>query len=103
MEEYGALDLDSKAALIGELIPIGLLHVNEILQEEVRQLAGERYKRDGLPHHDRWGKQRGSVYIGEQRVPIMVPRVRMLPSKKRCRLKPTIVYRFPGLEWRTGF
>lgn len=76
LEAYGALDLDSKAAMIEALIPIGLMHVSELLQEEVRDLAGERYKREGLFGHDRWGSQRGSVYLGEQRVPLKVPRVR---------------------------
>jgi hypothetical protein len=64
LEEYGALDIDIKATLIGELIPLGLMHVNEMLQEEVRELAGGRYKREGLVGHDRWGSQRGSVISG---------------------------------------
>jgi hypothetical protein len=74
--EYGAMDLNSKMALIHELIPIGLMHVKELLQEEVKQLAGERYKRNGIPGYDRWSKQQGSIYIQDQRIPIMVQRVR---------------------------
>jgi len=76
LKEYGILAVDSKVALIQGLIPLGLMQVKEVLQEEVRKLAGERYKRDGLPGHDRWGKQRGFVYIKDQRVPIIVQRVR---------------------------
>ena len=76
LKEYGILEVDSKVALIQGLIPLGLMQVKEVLQEEVRKLAGERYKRDGLPGHDRWGKQRGFVYIKDQRVPIIVQRVR---------------------------
>lgn len=87
LEEYGALDIDAKAALIGELIPLGLLHVSEMLQEEVRQLAGRKYQRDGVAGHDRWGKQKGSVYLGEQRVPLMVPRVRDTVKGKEVTLK----------------
>ena len=64
--EYGAMDLDSKMALIHELIPIGLMHVKELLQEEVKQLAGERYERNGIPGYDRWSKQQGSIYIGSR-------------------------------------
>ena len=87
LEEYGALDIDVKAALIGELIPLGLMHVNEMLQEEVRELAGGKYKREGLPGHDRWGVQRGSVYIGEQRIPLSIPRVRDTAKGKEVPLK----------------
>jgi len=87
LEEYGVLDIDIKATLIGELIPLGLMHVNEMLQEEVRELAGERYKREGLVGHDRWGSQRGSVYIGEQRIPLSVPRVRDTAKGEEVSLK----------------
>jgi hypothetical protein len=31
-----------------------------MLQEEVRELAGEKYKREGLAGHNRWGAQRVS-------------------------------------------
>ena len=76
LREYGAMELDSRLALIQELIPIGLMHVEDELKKEVIELAGERYKRNGFPGHDRWGRQQGSIYIQEQRIPIMVPRVR---------------------------
>jgi transposase-like protein len=76
MQEYGAMELDSRLALIQELIPIGLMHVEDELRREVMELAGEKYKRNGLPGHDRWGRQQGSIYIQDQRIPIIVPRVR---------------------------
>lgn len=76
LEGYGAMDMDSRLALIHELIPIGLIHIRDELQREVKQLAGERYKRNGLPGHDRWGRQQGSVYIKDQRIPITLQRVR---------------------------
>lgn len=98
LEEYGALDLDSKAALIEELIPMGLLHVNEMLQQEVRELAGARYKRNGLPGHDRWGAQRGSVYIWDQRLPIRVPRVRNRDKQKEVSLRSYRRLQRPGPE-----
>ena len=44
LKEYGALEFDSRVALIQELIPIGLMHVAEELKMEVERLAGERYK-----------------------------------------------------------
>jgi transposase-like protein len=76
LREYGALELDSRLALIQELIPLGLIHIREELQAEVKRLAGDKYKRNGISGYDRWGKQRGSVYVKDQKVPIIVPRVR---------------------------
>ena len=71
------LPLDTRVELIQALIPIGLDAVNELLQQEVCRLAGERYSREGgLPGHARWGRQRGSVYLADQKVAIAVPRVR---------------------------
>ena len=70
-------ELDTRVELIQALIPIGLEAVNELLQKEVCQLAGERYSRQGgLPYHARWGGQRGSIYLADQKVAIAVPRVR---------------------------
>jgi transposase-like protein len=82
-----AMDVDVKAELIQMLIPIGLLHVKKLLEEEVRQLAGERYKRRGLRGYDRWGKQGGSVYLLDQKLPIMVPRVRDQGESREVRLR----------------
>jgi len=87
LEEYGAMDLDSKMALIHELIPIGLMHVKELLQEEVKQLAGERYQRNGIPGYDRWSRQQGSIYIQDQRIPVMVQRVRDTRNNREVPLR----------------
>lgn len=70
-------DIDVKVALIQALIPVGLEAVNKRLQEEVKALAGEKH------HHGkenvRWGRQGGSVYLLDQKVPVTVPRVRNKP------------------------
>ena len=81
------MGVDTKAELIQALIPVGLWHVKELLEEEVRQLAGERYKRRGLPGHDRWGTQGGSVYLLDQKLPVIVPRVRDQGKGKEVRLR----------------
>ena len=41
-EDYADLELDAKVALIRSLVPLGLLHVEELLDAEVTALAGER-------------------------------------------------------------
>jgi transposase-like protein len=86
LKEYGALELDSRLALIQELIPLGLMHIKEELQAEVKMLAGDKYKRNGLAGHDRWGKQRGSVYVKDQKVPITVQRIRDTINEKEVPL-----------------
>ena len=82
-----ALDVDARTELIQALIPLGLWHVKEVLEQEVRALAGERYKRQGTAGYDRWGKQWGSVYLRDQKVPIPVPRVRNQGEGKEIRLR----------------
>lgn len=82
-----AMEIDAKVALIQELIPLGLLYVKEVLAEEVNKLAGERYKRNGLEGHDRWGGQWGSVYIADQKIPMMVPRVRDVKANREAQLR----------------
>ena len=73
----GVTELNTRVELIQALIPIGLEAVQEVLQQEVCQLVGERYSRaGGMPGHARWGRQRGSVYVADQKVAIAVPRVR---------------------------
>ncbi|MDZ7301152.1 MAG: transposase [candidate division KSB1 bacterium] len=69
--------INPKLELVQLLIPIALERVNEILQDEVTSLAGPRYARDTTNRAvKRWGKQAGSVYLADQKVPLRVPRVR---------------------------
>jgi len=82
-----AMDIDVRMELIQALIPLGLWHVKEVLEQEVKVLAGERYKREGMEGYDRWGKQWGSVYLRDQKVPILVPRVRNRQEGKEISLR----------------
>jgi len=68
---------DTRVEMIQMLIPLGLKAVEELLQEQVTALAGARYSRGGgVPGYARWGQQRGSVYLADQKVAVTVPRVR---------------------------
>ena len=74
-KEWG--DINAKVALIQALIPLGLKAVAEALDGEVVALAGERYQRVGRqPGYARWTAQRGWVYMGGQKLPVRVPRIR---------------------------
>jgi len=66
-------------ALIRDLIPLGLRAVEQTLADEVTQLAGVRYSREGgQPGLARHGSNRSSVRLAGQRVAVRVPRVRNL-------------------------
>lgn len=83
-----AEEMDSRVALIQALIPLGLDAVKNILQQEVGMLAGDRYQRDGsLPGYVRWGQQKSSVYLADQKIRLRVPRVRDSIANKEISLK----------------
>lgn len=75
--DYTTADLDTKVTLIQQLIPLGLMHVQETLAAEVEELAGARHVRKTNGEAGcRYGSNPGSVRISGQRLGIRVPRVR---------------------------
>lgn len=87
-QEYHDGDLNSKAELIKQLIPLGLLHVSQLLQQEVDDLVGPRYARGREnPHLVRHGHNPGSVKLAGQRHPLTVPRVRDRESRQEVPLE----------------
>lgn len=73
----GTLTTPVTLSMIQALIPLGLRAVEEALLTEVAALAGPRYARDDAsPDVVRWGTQRGSIFLADQKLPIPVPRVR---------------------------
>ena len=81
-------DVDARIEAIQLLIPLGLQAVTEELQKAVMELAGPRYERKGAEQPlRRWGSQRGSVYLGDQKLPIEVPRVRDVDSDREVSLR----------------
>ena len=76
-EEYAGFDVDAKVEMIRALVPLGLMHVQELLDDEVTELAGARHARkESLVRGRRHGSNPGTVRLAGQRVPIRVPRVR---------------------------
>jgi transposase-like protein len=75
-DQYEAFDVDSKLECIRALIPLGLMHVQEVLEEEVYQWAGARYapKTPDLLGR-RHGSNPGSVQLAGQRHPLQIQRV----------------------------
>ena len=74
-----------KVEMIRALIPIALKAVEDLLQQEVTDLAGVRYGRGGK--YQRWGQNLGSVYLGDQKVATAVPRLRDKVLQKEVQLK----------------
>ena len=82
-EEYAELELDAQVELIRSLVPLGLMHVHELLDQEVTALAGERYARkDASTGGRRHGSNPGTVGLAGQRVPIQVPRIRRVAGSE---------------------
>lgn len=68
---------DTRVAMIQALIPVGLDAFTRELSQELIGLVGQRYQREGRqPGLVRWTRQRGSIYLADQKIPITVPRVR---------------------------
>ena len=67
-------DTDVRVALIQALIPEGLKAVNENYRKKSGIWRGE--STSTARKNVRWGRQGGSVYLMDQKIPIEVPRVR---------------------------
>src|SRR5438067_3429570 len=68
---------------VGELIrQAGLQLMDLLMQEGVRELAGERSKRQPERTASRWGSEQGYCVVMGQKVPIQRPRVRTVEDKE---------------------
>lgn len=97
MEAVMGLDpaRESRLAAIQMLIPVGLAAVNEALQKEWASLVGARYGR-GKPMGP-WGTNAGSVYLGDQKVRVTVPRVRRRNTNEEVPLMDYVRMQQPGI------
>src|ERR1700704_3034189 len=68
---------------VGELIrQAGLQLVGLLMEEEVRELVGERSQPQTERKANRWGKEHGYCVVMGQKVPIQRPRVRTIEDKE---------------------
>lgn len=78
--------VENKWELIQALIPVGLKAVEAELMAEVEELAGKAHSRkEGKLR--RWGFNPGSVFLGDSKVKIQVPRVRNVESNEEWALE----------------
>ena len=71
-------DIATQTAMVRDVVELVRIVASSVMAEEVTELAGEPYSRQ-KPHagqYMRHGTNPGSIQVGEQRVPIPVPRVR---------------------------
>lgn len=78
--------VDSRWDMISLLIPLGLEALKQEFLREVEAHVGARYSRKGHGRR-RWGKNPGSVFLGDVKVPIEVPRVRDAKLNREIVLK----------------
>ena len=77
LEWLKAQPRDVKVSMLLHYLEISRIYANDLLEEEVRELAGAKYSRE-KPHdgrYCRWGTNPGSIRLGAQSIPIEVPRV----------------------------
>jgi len=76
-EDYEGRDIDVRVEMIRSLITVGLIKVYEELNSEVERLAGALHSRkEALGLGSRHGSNRGTVRLGGQKIPVIVPRIR---------------------------
>ena len=76
------LEKENRFAMIQALIPIALEAVGKALQNEISELAGERYSRGN--EIKRWGFNPGSIFLGDQKVKLQIPRARNPRTKEEA-------------------
>jgi putative transposase len=84
--------LDTKISILQEHLSICQLIINQLLEQEVKAVSGDRYSHDKPDEGkiSRWGFNPGSVNIGGKRVKVDVPRLR---NNDTGEFKPLETYR----------
>ncbi len=77
--------IDVKMEVMQSHLSLCRIIANQIMDEELIKLAGERYSREKPfeGRYSRWGSNPGSIRIGDQRVKVEVPRVRDM-TREEC-------------------
>ena len=77
LDWYQNQTMETQISLFGNFLEVAKLLSNQILEDEVKEKAGERYCREkpSEGRYSRWGSNPGSVRIGEEKVKIKVPRI----------------------------
>jgi len=72
--------IEMQYELFKNFVDIAKMHYNQLVGEELKEKAGEKYERE--KNYSRWGSNPGSIRIGEEKVPVEVPRLYNKQEKK---------------------
>ena len=76
-KDLEAKNLEIRFSLLSNHLEVIRIMINELLEEEVIDKAGERYARkNDEAVASRWGTNPGSVKVGDRKIKISVPRLR---------------------------
>lgn len=64
---------DIQYEMFKNFVDIARLHYNQLLEEELREKAGEKYSRSD--NYSRWSSNPGSIRVGSEKVKVEVPRL----------------------------
>jgi len=59
--------------LFKNFVELAKMHYNQLVKDELKEKAGKKYERG--KRYNRWGSNPGSIRIGEEKVPVEVPRL----------------------------
>jgi len=78
LQWYMEQSLETQLSLFGNFLEVAKILANQMIEDEVKSKAGERYERDKPEdgQYSRWGSNPGSIRIGEEKVKIRVPRIK---------------------------
>lgn len=77
LDWYQNQSLETQISLFGNFLEVAKLLANQMLEDEVKEKAGQKYDREkpSSGRYSRWGSNPGSIRIGEEKVKIKVPRI----------------------------
>lgn len=77
LDWYQNQSLETQLSLFSNFLEVAKILANQMLEDEVKEKAGERYDREkpSSGRYSRWGSNPGSIRIGEEKVKIKVPRI----------------------------
>lgn len=94
LKEKG-VNQQARLALIQMLVPVGLVAAEDEMEQEALALAGPRYERGKA--NSGWGSNPGSVYLADQKVSLLVPRVRNRQTNREIPLRSHQQLQNPGV------
>lgn len=77
LQWYQNQSLETQISLFSNYLEVAKILANQMLEEEVKEKAGERYNREepSSGRYSCWGSNPGSIRVGEEKVKIKVPRI----------------------------